>query len=455
MFSWIPLVLILFLVTTPRRAVIIAFIGAWLFLPMYGYKLPGLPDYTKVSATIYGAMLGVILFDAGRLMTFRPSLFDIPMLVWCLCPFVSAPLNGYELYDGMSLSVEQVIAWGLPYFIGRLYFSDLEGLRELAIGIFIGGLIYMPLCLYEIRMSPQLHAKVYGFFPHDFGQTKRWGGWRPSVFMQHGLMVGMWMAGATLMGIWLWFSGIIKRIWGVPVGLFVAGLFITTVMCKSTGAVVLLLGGVMLLFGSYLFKTKWLVLIAVLIPPLYLGARIQGWNAEEIISASALIHEKRAFSVRYRVEAEIDLVERAMERPFFGWAGWGRNMILSRKGEDLFAADSMWIIVLGRQGLVGLTCLGITMILPGYFLTKRIPVRLWADPVHGSAVAIVTLVIIYTYDNLFNAMINPVFILAMGGAMGLGIQRVIHPVSRGAIDQPVYGSMSDGLPLSSTPMKHS
>ena len=33
-----------------------------------------------------------------------------------------------------------MVRWQLPYLIGRLYFSDAEGLRELAIGIVIGGL---------------------------------------------------------------------------------------------------------------------------------------------------------------------------------------------------------------------------------------------------------------------------------------------------------------------------
>ena len=58
----------------------------------------------------------------------------------------------------------------------------------------LGGLIYVPLCLFEVRMSPQLHNMVYGFAQHSFGQTVRGGGWRPMVFMQHGLAVGLFMS---------------------------------------------------------------------------------------------------------------------------------------------------------------------------------------------------------------------------------------------------------------------
>ena len=103
--------------------------------------------------------------------------------------------------------LNQTVTWGIPYFLGRIYFNDLQGLRELSVAIFIGGLIYVPFCLYEIRFSPQLHRLLYGYHQHDFSQTFRFGGYRPMVFMQHGLMVGMWMGMATLAGIWLAWTG--------------------------------------------------------------------------------------------------------------------------------------------------------------------------------------------------------------------------------------------------------
>ena len=47
MFGWIPAVLALFALFPPRRAVIISFLIAWLFLPMASFKLGGLPDYAR------------------------------------------------------------------------------------------------------------------------------------------------------------------------------------------------------------------------------------------------------------------------------------------------------------------------------------------------------------------------------------------------------------------------
>ena len=83
-------------------------------------------------------------------------------MIWCLCPIASSLSNELGLYDGLSMSLVQIVRWGLPYSIGRLYFGDQEGLRELTIGIVIGGLLCVLPCIYEFRMSPRLQVQVYG-----------------------------------------------------------------------------------------------------------------------------------------------------------------------------------------------------------------------------------------------------------------------------------------------------
>ena len=165
LFGWIPVILLLFATLPSRRAVVAASISAWLFLPVAQFPLPGLPDYTKVSATTAGLLLGTVLFDGGRFSGLRLRWFDLPILVWCVIPFASSVANSLGAYDGLSGVVNRTLTWALPYLIGRAYFSDLDGLRELATGILVGGLIYMPLCLWEIRMSPQLHRVIYGYAP--------------------------------------------------------------------------------------------------------------------------------------------------------------------------------------------------------------------------------------------------------------------------------------------------
>src|SRR5687767_14570295 len=94
LFSWIPFCIFLFLVLPPRRAVIWSFLLAWLFLPMAGYSVPGLPDYTKMSATTLGVLIGAALFDSDRLLSFRLRWVDIPMILFCTTPLVSSYLTG-------------------------------------------------------------------------------------------------------------------------------------------------------------------------------------------------------------------------------------------------------------------------------------------------------------------------------------------------------------------------
>ena len=194
MLGWIPLLLAIFALLPARRAVLAGFVLGWLFLPNAEFALAGLPDYTKTSATSLGCLLGALVFNGGRLLALRPRLMDVPMMVWVGCPFITSLSNGLGPYDGVSAVAEQAVVWGVPYLLGRAYVSDLAGLREMAVALVLAGLVYVPLCLFEIRMSPQLHRIFYGFHPHEFVQHIRYGGYRPMVFMQHGLMV------ATLMG---------------------------------------------------------------------------------------------------------------------------------------------------------------------------------------------------------------------------------------------------------------
>ncbi len=424
LFGWIPVVLLLFAALRPRRAVVTAFVAGWLFLPMAGYGVPGLPDYTKMTATCVGVLLGVAFFDASRLAAFRPKLVDLPMLVWCACPFFTSMVNGLGAYDGFSAVMYQTERWGLPYFIGRLYFGDLEGLRELAVGVFIGGLVYVPLCLWEIRMSPQLHETVYGFHQHSFGQTRRFGGWRPMVFLQHGLMVGMWMTSASVLGFWLWRSGALRRLRGAPVWALVAVQIVTTVLCKSFGALVLLAGGIGLLLGR---RIRPAVLAALLLPPVYMAARVQGWYPQIALDAAGLISEGKAGSLRMRIDAEAILVEHAMSQPLLGWGAYDRNRVYNEEGRLITVTDSLWIITLGQKGLLGLTALAAALLVGPAVLLLGVRPRHWAHPELAPATGLAVIVLLFAYDSLINGMINPVYTLAAGGVTGLvGSRRALQ-----------------------------
>jgi len=421
MFGWIPVVIYLFSRLKPRTAVITAFIMAWLFLPNVSYPLPGFPDYTKMSATCWGIFIAAAMFDMESLSRFRFRFIDLPMVIWCLCPIASSLTNDYGLYDGLAVGLTQTVTWGFPYFIGRVYFSSLEGLKELAIGIFIGGMVYVPLCLFESRMSPQLHNLVYGFQQHTFIQTYRWGGWRPMVFLSHGLMLGVWMMSASVMGVWLWFSGVLRSWKGLSMAWMVPLLLFTTVWCRSTGAVALLLIALIALFLSRTMKTPILLILIIAVPVFYLSTRGSGvWSGENLISfIEQHISAERAESLRFRMYNENILVEQAMKKPLYGWATWGQARVYDEEGKDLSVTDGLWIIAFGNHGLTGLISMTLSLLVPVMLLTWRYPATRWSDPKVAPAAASSILLCVYMVDNLFNAMTNPVFILIAGGISGL------------------------------------
>src|ERR1700683_5001057 len=115
MFGWLPAVLLIFSLMSAQRAVIVSFLIAWLFLPMAQFHLPGVPAYTysKMAATSGGILLAVIILDSGYLLNSSafPSLVDIPMIVWCLCPLATAAANMPDLTmrDGAAWTFSTVV----------------------------------------------------------------------------------------------------------------------------------------------------------------------------------------------------------------------------------------------------------------------------------------------------------------------------------------------------------
>ena len=420
LFGWIPAVLAMFAFLPPRRAVIVAFLVGWLFLPEAAYELQGLPDYTKVSATTCGIFLATVLFDPGRVRRVRLSFIDLPIVVFCVVPLVSSLTNGLGPYDGVSGVFHRTVIWGFPYFIGRAYFTKLSSLRELAVGVFVGGLIYVPLCLWEIRMSPQLHATLYGFSPSPFHAVIRLGGYRPKVFLHSGLPLGLWMTTASLMGVWLWRSGALQRVAGIRVTWLVGVLLGTTVFCKSFGALILLMLGLGCLFVARQLRLTLIMVALVCIPPAYMLARtVGGWYPGTFVNAVALVDEQRAGSFSFRLHHEDSLAERALQRPVFGWGGWGRNRVVDEStGADISVTDGLWVIVLGQNGIIGLTGVTAVLLLPAALLFRRFPATTWRKPALAAPVALAIVPVLYAMDCLMNAMPNPILVLASGAIAG-------------------------------------
>src|SRR5205814_5450725 len=124
----------------------------------------------------------------------------------------------------------------VPFFLGLLLFRTSKQLSDLLTSFAIAAIIYLPLVAVELRMSPQFHYWLYGYQQHSFLQTMRFGGYRPMVFMTHGLALGRFLAVASLSALIV--APVRRRILGMPSRLVSAVLFVTLVLCKSAGAVI-------------------------------------------------------------------------------------------------------------------------------------------------------------------------------------------------------------------------
>src|SRR5919199_3314160 len=362
LFGFLPLVFYFFNRFPPVRAFVVSFVAGYLFLPQPGFsaKYPivqGLPPYEKMSAICYCVLLAAILLDSGRFSSFKLGWLDLPMLIWCLVPLATQISNGLSPISPLT---GQIMTWGVPYFLGRIYFNDLAALRQLAVGIFAGGVVYMPLCLLEMRIAPTLHLRVYGYHARaDFSQTIRYGGYRPTVFLEHGLWVGMWMMAATLLGLLLWRTGVIKQLWGFSMNQLAPALLVTFVLVKSTGAYLYLAIGIGIWFTSRWLRTAlpMLLLCVGISIFLYLGATGELYKIPQVnafLVASETSNNDRSQSVAFRIGNEKLLSAKARLRITFGWGDSGGNRIYDEMGKDISVTDSLWIITFGQQGAFGL-----------------------------------------------------------------------------------------------------
>lgn len=423
LFGWIPIVIFLYRQLPPQRALVISFVTAYLFLPVYDYLLPGLPAYGKMSATCYATLIAVLCYDINVFKRFRPSLLDIPMLCWVLASLISSLTNGLSFYDGFRATSERFAIWAIPYLLGRVYLNSLSGIRQLTIGIFAGGLLYAPLCLIEFRMSPFLHARIYGIAANDYswGQSIRKGGYRPVLFTVHGLSVALWMMAATLIGFWLWQSGSLKRFWTISMKWLVLPLLFIMVLIQSTGALLYVILSLAALFVAKWLRTSLFVMLLIGMITSYLYIATTGnFNGDQVVTfISTALNPERAQSLEFRLDNEKALIAKARNKMTFGWAGWGRSRIYNEWGQDASVTDSWWVITFGVNGIFGLVSGTLVLLFPVILFTLYYPAKTWSHPKIAPAAALSLILVSYMIDNLLNAITMPVFVLGVGALSGL------------------------------------
>ncbi|BAM02936.1 hypothetical protein [Phycisphaera mikurensis] len=448
MFGWIPFTLALFMVMPPKRAVVWCFFLAWLFLPMAGYKLSGLPDYTKMSASSAGVLLATALFDQGRLIRFKLRWIDAPLIMFTIVsPMASSISNGLGIYDGLSETNAWLGSWTLPWFIGRMYFKTADDMRLLATAFLMGAFAYIPICLWEMRMAPTLHRNFYGFHQHGFAHAVRWGGYRPRGFMQSGLMTSLYMCSGAVIGLILWRSRVPVRIGRTPVLMAAAVpvLAVVAFFCKGTGAIVLAVGVTAALFAAVILQTRLPMIVFMLVSPLYIIARAKGvWDGTDLVDFVARFSSERAQSLNFRFVNENVLIEKASQRPVFGWGGWNRSAVFNEAGDKTSVADGLWIILYGKAGILGMGFFMLSLILPVLMFLWRFPAYRWLQRSVAPSTALAMMLAIYQVDCLFNGMESPLNFLIAGGLSGTMLmarspRRAANPQASGKPAKPAGG----------------
>ena len=432
LFGAIPLAIGLFATFPARRALITFFVSAWLFLPVSAIEIPMLPPYDKRIAASLSGLLAIVLFQPRSLWSVRPGWVDMPMALWCATPFMTALSNNMGLHEALSSSFQLTVVWGLPYWFGRIFIRDMNGARDLALGIIIGGAIYMFFCLWEVRMSPRLHLIVFGERQHSWSQVHRGGGYRPMVFQDHGLMLSFWMATCALLALWISWAKGIKRLGPFPMWAVAVALLGTTVLCKSLGAVGLLVGGLGALWASTVTRSRVLIGLLVLVPPVYCASRMTGvFTGSTAVELAGGVSARSATSLKFRLDNEGILIDHALRRPLLGWGRFARsNPRDPETGRYMATQDGQWIRTLGMMGLVGLFALMMIGITPVYLGMRALGVKGLRTPALAPFCALMIIIALYAIDNLLNAMANPIYMIVAGGVTSVALRGFHAPQSR-------------------------
>ena len=363
---WLPLTFVLFARLTPQRALLVSVLGGYLFLPpLVAFDLPLMPMLDKLAIPAIGSYLAAWMIRGERAPLFGAGLWAGLCVAMILGGAVGTALTnpdprfvggglvlpGLTLRDGVSMLINimpPLLIWAL----GVRYVRSPRDLREV-LGVLVAAmLIYSVPMLIEVRLSPQLNVWVYGFFQHSFEQMMRSGGFRPIVFLEHGI----WVALMTYMAAHA--AAMLTRLSppesrGRMLGVLLY-LLVMVVLCRTLAAwlymgvfIPLILMAPSRLIG----RMAALMAVAVVCYPLL---RLYGLvPIDWMLEMAGKVSAERAFSLEYRFDNEWVLLQHVQIRPFFGWGEWNRNHVFDLDGTILTVTDGEWIVVMSARGIVG------------------------------------------------------------------------------------------------------
>jgi hypothetical protein len=262
-----------------------------------------------------------------------------------------------------------------------------------------------------------MNVWIYGFFQHSFEQMVRFGGFRPIVFLAHGLWVAFFAMTAVLAAIALARSEPVQD--RPRLMLAVAYLAVLLVLCKSVGSLVyaVVLAPLVFIASQRMLITlaAAMALFALAYPILRAGGYVP---VDWLLDQAGRISPDRQQSLQFRFDNEAMLLDHALRKPVFGWGGYERNLLHDPiTGRVTTISDGRWVIVLGIFGWSGYIAeFGISA-LPLMLLlreTRQIASAAIAAPLGALAVIHGVNMI----DMLPNATLTPLTWLISGALLG-------------------------------------
>jgi hypothetical protein len=241
----------------------VVLIGGQMFLPpAMGWDVAHLMTIDKDVLVPIGALLGCLVFRRSSLTGSRGGRGFELFLVFRLVTFLGTSLTNRDAlvfprgtvpglslasYVGGALAI--LLYWWPTIYLGRNVIKTSRDLKTLFVIFASAAVVYTLFIFVEMRFSPQLNKWIYGYHQSSFLMTLRSGGYRPKVFMRHGLNVALFLALTVCAAAAL---GRVKgRVFGFKARIVAIYLMVVLVFDHSLGGLIFAsLGMPLILFSS-------------------------------------------------------------------------------------------------------------------------------------------------------------------------------------------------------------
>jgi hypothetical protein len=450
--GFLPLALITIALRPTSSAGVALVLASAMFLPPVAYfDVEGFPPLGKSNLPFIYIALAAFIWMRGRFSDLRPGRGIEWLFVGLVLGSIGTVLTnrdpvpfgnaGLTNRDIISLSAAIVFERWLPFLIGRMLVRNQQELFGLLRAMMIAGLVYSLLCLIEIRLSPQLHPWVYGGQASPFWATRRFGGYRPNVFMHNGLEVGTFMASCLIATSALTQTRILEA--GLS-RLASAYLALILVLVKSSAAIVYgMVFAPLVVLRSKRVASAILAVVAALIIAYPTLRSSNLFPTAALVRFAGKVSVDRAESLAFRFENEDLLLDHAFVRPWFGWGLHARHQVKDEwTGESQSTVDGYWIALIGSRGVFAFLASFGLMLIPVLYVVRRAP-RLPDRTARVALLGTAAIVVVQTLDWLPNGIFSnlPLFI---AGALWTSARAIVRDTERESVAAGPAGAAPPG-----------